>query len=236
MIEKTPRHKIVYEAIKKNIEEKIYPEGSLLPSENEMCSLFNVTRPTIRQALNRIENKGYIKRYQGKGSIVQRIHHNLGIMSLKGVTKVLGAQGNLTTQMIKKPAVGLWPADYMYELTIEEKSHGCISMKRLRLIDNIPIIFDVVHLVNIDVPRFCQKKYEKRSLFSTLKNDYNIEVMDGEQNIRAINADKKIANHLQISEGQAILHLEVAHQTSNNMRIFSEAFCTTDQYYLFGSF
>ncbi len=236
MKEKVPRHKIVYEAIKRNIEENIYPEGSLLPSENEMCSLFKVTRPTIRQALTRIENKGYIKRYQGKGSIVQKIHHRLGIMSLKGVTQVLGAQGNLTTQMIQKPAVGLWPDNFMYDLTIEEKSHGCISMKRLRLIDNTPIILDIVHLVNIDVPRFCQKKYEKRSLFSTLKNDYNIEVKDGEQNIRAINANKEIAKHLQISEGQAILHLEGAHHTSNNMRVFSEAFCTTDHYYLFGSF
>ncbi len=232
----TPMHRVVYKTIRKNIEENVYPGDSLLPSENEMCALFEVTRPTIRQALTRLENDGFIKRYQGKGSIVQKVHHRLGILSIKGVSQVLGTQGSLTTQIIKKPVVEPWPDDFMFDLTPEEKSYGCISMKRLRLINGKPIIFDIVHLVNIDIPRFCQKKYEKRSLFSTLKNDYNIDVINGEQNIRAINATKEIAKHLKVPERQAILHLEGAHYTSKNLRVFSEAFCSTDRFYLHGSF
>ncbi|MCF6361654.1 MAG: GntR family transcriptional regulator [Cyclobacteriaceae bacterium] len=236
MNEAIPRHQAIYETIRKNIEDNTYPGDSLLPSENEMCARLEVTRPTARQALTRLENDGFIKRHQGKGSIVQKVHHRLGILSIKGVSQRLGAQGSLTTKIIKKPVVEPWPDDFMFELTPEERSLGCINMKRLRLIDDKPIIFDIVHLVNIDIPRFCQKKYEKRSLFSTLKNDYGIEVVNGEQNIRAINATKELAKHLQVVEKQAILHLEGAHYTSKNLRIFSEAFCSSDRFYLHGSF
>lgn len=231
-----PRHRVVYETIRKNIEENVYSGDSLLPSENEMCALFEVTRPTIRQALTRLENDGFIKRYQGKGSIVQKVHHRLGILSIKGVSQILGTQGSLSTKIIKKPSVGVWPTNFMYELTEEEKSLGCIRMERLRLLDNKPIIYDIVHLVNIDIPRFCQKKYENRSLFSTLKNDYGINVIDGQQNIRAKNVSKNIAGLLQISRGKAVLHLEGAHYTSKKMRVFSEAYCHTDRFYLYGSF
>ncbi len=236
MAESTPKHRVVYENIRKNIEENIYPGGSLLPSENEMCRLFGVTRPTVRQALARLENDGFIKRHQGKGSVVQNIHHRLGILSIKGVSQILGSRGSLTTRMIKKPSVGMWPENFMYGLTEEEKAVGCIRMERLRLLDNEPVIYDIVHLVNIDLSRFCQKKYENRSLFSTLKNDYGINVIDGQQNIRAKNATEEIAGLLQVPTGKAILHLEVAHYTNKRTRIFSEAFCHTDRFYLYGSF
>ncbi|MCF6271253.1 MAG: GntR family transcriptional regulator [Melioribacteraceae bacterium] len=237
MNKRIARHKVVYETIRSNIEENIYQEGSLLPSENEMCSLFNVTRPTIRQALNHIENDGYIKRYQGKGSVVQKIHHRLGILSLKGVTEVLGTQGSLSTRILKKPTVEPWPDCFKYDLTEKEKSHGCISMDRLRLVDNSPTLIEIIYIVNIELPRFCQKKYEKRSLFSTLKKDYNIEVREGEQNIRAVGADKHTSKLLQITEGQPILHLEGILRTSNSdLRIFVDTFCSTEKYYLFGSF
>lgn len=237
MKNKITKHKIVYNAIRKNIEENIYREGELLPSENIMCKLFNVTRPTIRQALNQIENDGYIKRYQGKGSIVQKVHHRLGVLSLKGVTEVLGTQGNLSTRILKKPSIQTWPDNFKYELTEEEKSSGCIYMKRLRMIDNTPTMVEIIFLANMYLPRFCQKNYKTLSLFKTLKNDYNIEIKDGEQNIRAIAATQYISEILQINKGQPILHLEgILNTNKSNLRIFVDTFCITDKYYLYGSF
>jgi GntR family transcriptional regulator/GntR family frlABCD operon transcriptional regulator len=237
MKKRVPRYKIVYETIKGNIEEDIYPEGSLLPSENEMCSLFGVTRPTVRKALIQIENQGYIKRHHGKGSIVQKKHHRLGILSIKGVTEVLGTQGNLTTKMIEKPSVCPWPDAFKYELTPEEKCYGCIMMKRLRFVDAFPIMIEIIYLVNSNLPRFCNKRFEKRSLFRTLRNEYKVEVLGGEQNIKAIKADDHFSQLLQVSEGHPILHLEGILSTSDpSIRIFVDTYCSTDKYHLFGSF
>jgi len=233
----TPKHKLVYETIRKNIESGIYEVDTLLPSENEMCAIFKVTRPTIRQALTRLENDGFIKRHHGKGSIVQEIPHGIGLLSIQGVTQAIGSQGNLSTQILKKPVIEPWPEDFMYDLSDEEKSLGCISMRRLRLIDDSPVMMERTYLVNAHLPRFCQKKYENRSLFDTLRKNYDITITGGKQKIRAIAANAQIAKTLKISKGDPILNMARSIETSKiGLRLFSDIFCYTDTYNINGTF
>ena len=47
-------------------------EGDKLPSENEICRRFNVSRPTVREALMRLNADGLVVSRQGAGSFVQR--------------------------------------------------------------------------------------------------------------------------------------------------------------------
>ncbi|MDP2112696.1 MAG: winged helix-turn-helix domain-containing protein, partial [Bacteroidota bacterium] len=68
---KVPQHKKIYEILRKHILSGVYEEGSLLPSENELCAVHNITRPTVRQALEALVNDGFISKKQGKGSIVR---------------------------------------------------------------------------------------------------------------------------------------------------------------------
>lgn len=48
-----------------------FPEGELLPSEHELCALFAVSRPVVREALRRLRAEGLIASHQGRGSMVQ---------------------------------------------------------------------------------------------------------------------------------------------------------------------
>ena len=79
-----PHHRKVYEILRSHIAEGVFKEGDLLPSENELCTVHKVTRPTIRKALDRLTNEGYIVRHQGKGSIVKGAPKGVGILSLTG--------------------------------------------------------------------------------------------------------------------------------------------------------
>lgn len=45
--------------------------GAKLPSEKQLCDLFDVSRITIRKALAELEEKNYIEKRQGKGSYVK---------------------------------------------------------------------------------------------------------------------------------------------------------------------
>jgi len=46
-------------------------EGGPLPSENELCVLFEISRPVVREALQRLREQGVIVSRRGAGSFVQ---------------------------------------------------------------------------------------------------------------------------------------------------------------------
>jgi GntR family transcriptional repressor for pyruvate dehydrogenase complex len=47
-----------------------FPPGSPLPPERELAETLNVSRPTLREALNRLEAKGYVERRSKSGNYV----------------------------------------------------------------------------------------------------------------------------------------------------------------------
>ena len=49
-----------------------YAEGEQLPSENELCDLFGISRPVVRKALERLRDDDLIDSRRGSGSFVKR--------------------------------------------------------------------------------------------------------------------------------------------------------------------
>jgi DNA-binding FadR family transcriptional regulator len=47
-------------------------EGDKLPSEHQICRMFGVSRPTVREALMRLHADGLVTTRQGSGTFVQR--------------------------------------------------------------------------------------------------------------------------------------------------------------------
>jgi len=122
-----PQYRRLYEVLRKHILDGVYKEGDLLPSENELCKLYGMTRPTVRQSLAMLAADGYIKKHQGKGSIVHNLPREIGILSVSGTTSAVGNR-NLKTKIIVKPVLMQWPEDFMFPLSDLEKESGCIYM------------------------------------------------------------------------------------------------------------
>ncbi len=231
-----PQYKRLYEILRKHIIEGVYKEGDLLPSENELCQIYGMTRPTVRQSLSTLANDGYIKKHQGKGSIVNQLPKDIGILSVSGTTSAVGDR-NLKTMIIVKPHLIPWQEDFMFPLTDLEKESGCIYMERLRLLDDVPIFYDISFIANINLPRITSRQFENRSLFQILRDHYHIEITGGEQRIKAIPASGKISSFLQLKKGQPVLHLERKMDTNNPILfLYSSIFCNTVRYSIFGRF
>ena len=231
-----PQHKKIYELLRKHIIEGVYQEGDILPSENELCRLHQITRPTVRHALMQLAHDGLIRKHQGKGSIVHRIAKDVGILSIYSTTSALGSK-NLRTKIINGPVIQQWPKSFMYELSETELESGCIYLERIRLVNDVPLFYDISYLVNVNLPRFCSRSFEDKSLFDIMRKHYSIEVLSGQQRLQAIPVSDKMADFQQIKKGKPILHLERKIETSRiNFYIYSELFCNTENFALFGSF
>ncbi|HNW58007.1 MAG TPA: GntR family transcriptional regulator [Bacteroidales bacterium] len=231
-----PRHRRLYEVLRKHILDGVYKEGDLLPSENELCQIYGMTRPTVRQSLSTLANDGYIRKHQGKGSIVHQLPREIGILSVSGTTSALGDR-NLKTKIIVKPVSMPWPGNFMFSLSELEKESGCIHMERLRLLDDVPIFYDINNIANINLPRFTARQFENKSLIKILRDSYHIEIKGGEQRIKAIPASPEIGPFLNLKKGQPVLHLERKMETNiPGLFLYSEIFCNTEKYSIFGEF
>jgi GntR family transcriptional regulator/GntR family frlABCD operon transcriptional regulator len=231
-----PQYRKLYEVLRKHILDGVYKEGDLLPSENELCRLYGMTRPTVRQSLATLATDGFIKKHQGKGSIVHNLPREIGILSVSGTTSAVGSR-NLKTRIIVKPVLKQWPSDFIFPLSDLEKESGCIYMERLRLLDNVPIFYDISYIANINLPRITARQFENRSLFQILRDNYRIEIKGGDQRIKAIPASLKIGKFLKIKKEQPVLHLERRLETNNpGLFLYSSIFCNTEKYSIFGRF
>ena len=231
-----PQYRKLYEILRKHIIYGVYKEGDLLPSENELCHLYGMTRPTVRQSLAALAANGYIRKHQGKGSIVHRLPKEIGILSVAGTTSAVGDR-NLETKIIVKPVLRPWEDDFMFPLSALEKESGCIYMERLRLLERTPIFYDISFIANINLPRITARQFENRSLFQVLRDHYKVEITGGEQRIKAIPVSPKISRFLKIKKGEPVLHLERKLETNvSGLFLYSSIYCNTEKYSIYGTF
>ena len=64
------KYKLIAAQLRRQILDGTYPPGSLLPTEQQLCELHQVSRQTIRTALQDLADGGLIQRRQGSGSRV----------------------------------------------------------------------------------------------------------------------------------------------------------------------
>lgn len=63
----TSKFQSLYSQLREAIQAGLYPVGSKLPSENEFCAQFGVSRGTLRKALELLAEDGLIHSLHGKG-------------------------------------------------------------------------------------------------------------------------------------------------------------------------
>lgn len=74
-IQSIQKHNVVnavYDQIKEKLLDGSWPPGSKLPSEAELTASFNVSRVSIRSAVQRLRDLGIVVTQQGKGSFVSQ--------------------------------------------------------------------------------------------------------------------------------------------------------------------
>lgn len=235
-MEQIPQYRKLYELLRKHITNGVYEEGSLLPSENELCTTHSMTRPTVRHALDTLVKEGLILKQQGKGSIVRKPIQNIGILSISGTASAIGVR-NLKTDILQKPDIRMWPENFPFELSDMEKEIGCVYLERLRYVDEVPVFYDVNHLPNIYLPRITTRSFENKSLFEILRKNYQIEILGGEQKLKAVKPDEKIKQLLKLKPDQPVLHIERKLTTNKaGFNIYSTIYFNSEKHAIFGSF
>ncbi|HBK69021.1 MAG TPA: phosphonate metabolism transcriptional regulator PhnF [Firmicutes bacterium] len=190
-------------------------DGDKLPTENVLCSYFNVSRITVRKALNILLYEGYIIKKHGKGSYVNTGIAKMQLNSLQGFTEEMKNRGMTVASKVLN--VSIVNADNIVanRLQIEEDSK-VYCIERLRLVDGEPMSIEKVY-----IPYYLCADIEKYdlsgSLYDILEKNYNLSPKKAEQCIEATTGTKREQEILKIKLRASVLKIERTTYLQNNI-------------------
>jgi GntR family transcriptional regulator len=180
-------------------------EGEKMPTEEEICELFNISRITVRRALDGLQQDGYIYKQQGKGSFVMMKKTGFQLNHLKGFTEEMKTLGKEPSSEIITFDI-VTPKEKVAEVLNIDKSQKIYLLERLRLADGVPIAIERVHLPFYRFPTLRNANL-KDSLYEILQYQFGCESYKGVQEIHAGLASEEEAKLLQIAPSCAVLHI-----------------------------
>ena len=218
---KVTRYKQIQDDLKTKIQHGIYVVGDYLPSENELCTTYNITRTTARKALEELQKEGFIIRQHGKGSQVRERRESLGLLTVKGFSEAVNL--NIKTEFLQKPHLIDWDDSFPFKPSIAERSNKWIYFSRLRYVNDSPVIVEHNWFSIIKFPGFIDQEFVQDSFFRTLSQRYLTEITGSEQELRALEADNILSLLLQTEEKSPILQIQIKYYTSKpNCFIYSQ--------------
>ncbi len=82
--------------IREKIEQREWPAGSQIPTEDELCRMYDVSKATVRAAIAELVRSGYLRKFQGKGTFVSQCLPDLGITMKTQLTEDIFGEGVIT--------------------------------------------------------------------------------------------------------------------------------------------
>lgn len=235
---KQPQHQRIREALKQQIQGGEFPQGSLLPSENELSTRFGTTRMTVRQALGELVREGFIERQHGKGSFVKSERQALGLLSFRGFSDVVGATSHaVRTEFLGPPRPADWPEPFFYPLSAEERAGGCLVLERLRLAGTDPVMLEQSFLPAPGLDDLLTDGLVDGSLFKTLSVRHGLGIRNLDQTLRAVTATPEQARIFGCRKATPLVYVERRYATTRTgFFVYSQLHCFTEKYALGNSF
>lgn len=223
------RYRQIQNILKSRIQQGDYGVGTYLPSENELCKTYKITRTTARKALDELLREGFIEKQRGKGSRVKERRYSLGLLTVKGFSEAVGE--NVKTIFLQNPQIINWPKELSFPASQKELESDCIYFERLRGVGDVPVMLESNWFSANGLEGFLDCEFDDGSFFKTLSKKYLIEIAGSEQELRALYANEKISYLLKIASGSPILQISLKFSTTDpNMNIYSYLYCNTEKY------
>lgn len=165
----------LFEILKKKIESSEWAVSSQIPTEEEICKTYEVSKATVRFAVLELVRQGYLTRQQGKGTFVCKRIIPEGLMMLTSFKELMLEAGiNFSTKVLAK-TVTMPVDDIDVKLGIPENRH-IIYIKRLRLLDSEPILLQESYIPHYLYPSLLHDDIEDNSLFELFEKKYGTKI------------------------------------------------------------
>jgi GntR family transcriptional regulator len=182
-------------------------EYEKLPSERELCELYNVSRTTVRQTMQSLERDGYIYKVHGKGSFVSPKIYNQSLVQFYSFTEEMKKAGRKPSTKILFFEKINCEDNIAKKMNLSENS-DVYKVTRLRLADDEPMLYETSYLPVSRFENLTKNQLENKPMYEIFRESYKVTITRAMETFKAVSTRSIEAEYLQIIENTPSLMLE----------------------------
>jgi GntR family transcriptional regulator len=203
----TPLYHQIYLMLRERIRAGRLAAGAMLPGEQELAKLFNVSRITVKRSLNELASDGLVSRHRGRGTVVaagravpvvkgsfSTLMHSLRVMGLETEVELIEVADIAADTEIAR------------HLRLAPGSKVQRAVRR-RKIENEPFSYLISFVPSEIAAGYSVEELAATSLLSLLERA-GAAAQSAEQWITAVEAEPQIAAALNVAPAAALLRIE----------------------------
>ncbi len=216
----------LYYQLKEILQESIKhaEKGASFPTELELCEQFDVSRPTVRQAIIELVNEGSLYRIKGRGTFIAepKIQQDF-LVALQSFSEEMQQKGlTPTTQVLDFRKIEC--DGHIAETLDIPVGSDVVQLERLRFVDAEPVVLVMTFLLANKLPDILERHFENESLYQIIEKEYGYTINRAVRTLEARIAGEYEAKLLNIKKNVPIQYIETVTYLRDNTPIeFSQA-------------
>ena len=177
------------ELVRGYILEKGLKTGDRLPSERDMCEMWELNRTTLRNALRSLIEIGVLVSRVGSGTYVAPQKFVRNLQDTGGFSEAVRTAGRIPGTQV----VSFAPREA--DKTISQRLHvplgtPVFALCRLRTIDGTPAMLETTHVNAVLMPSLDSHDFSKESLFEVMRRGYGLVPTRGSEHLSVTQLDE----------------------------------------------
>ena len=202
----TPLYRQVLEDIKAGIMSGVYEPGHKIPSEAELSEMYDVSRVTVRRAIEQLARDGYLTSRQGKGTYVnhgmlaQKFRQPVGEIEFAETCTEMGMREGV--RFLGRRSV---PASKQHRAVFGDDCESVIEMVCVHTANDVPVIEEKTYIPFEGNSFLLDSSLEDASPFQLLQERTGREASGCDENTLEIApAGAKLAKELGVNAGDPL--------------------------------
>jgi GntR family transcriptional regulator len=184
---------------------KLAPQDRL-PSERDLCEMWEMNRTTLRSAIRTLIDEGKLYNKVGSGTFVAEPKLTRNLQDMLPLAKLAASHGKKLHNKVLSARVMECNKQVSQKLHLP-LGHKLFELIRLRSIDDDPILIETAYIDCVRHSGIERVDFEKESLYSCLEKKFGTVVRKGQEQLGITYATEKEARLLGIQAESPLFHL-----------------------------
>jgi GntR family transcriptional regulator len=193
--------------------------GTALPTEEELCRIYNISRPTARQAIRELETGGLVERKKGKGTFTceKKINQEFSTNFEDFEDRMSRLNYTVRTEVLEFATVSI--DDNLKAVFDTEEVSNFYKIRTIKYANEIPMVISLSYLPVKQFPELQREDLSRQSINSIIRNDYNYQVIRHEKTIEVKTISEYEASLLEVQQKAAVQYIETISYLKDNIPV-----------------